>query len=226
MLTPSEVLGLAPLSASAASSLPDSTPAPPWVCRVEALLWWHRAVPAAAEAAGAGPAGPLAGRRLSYVTVGAFVRYLDSPVGPYSEVFAAPVWAAGRAGLPSVTVPFIAVDSVPSIHGGRVHWALPKVLASFTWPTLSAVSAEGDGWAVSGSFSGGAPRLPIVGFLPCVQPFPDGSVGSSVVRQRGLARLGRLDVGVTGDAIAPWLLAGRHRCLQITHATMVVGPPR
>ena len=212
MLTPAEGLG--------------SSPAPPWVCRVEALLWWHRAVPAAAVAAGAAEHGPLAGRRLSYVTVGAFVRYLDSPVGPYSEVFAAPVWVAGRLGLPSATVPFIAVDSVPSIHGGRAHWALPKVPASFNWQSPVTASATGEGWSVSGRFTGRAPGLPIVGFLPCAQPFPDGSVRTSVVRLRGLARLGRLDVGVTGAALAPWLLAGRHRCLRMTSATMVVGPPR
>jgi len=224
MLTPSEVLGLAPLPPLV--SLPDSTPGPPWVCKVEALLWWHRAVPAALAAAGAADDGPLAGRRISYVTVGAFVRYLDSPVGPYSEVFAAPVWASGRAGLPSATVPFIAVDSVPSIHGGRAHWALPKELAAFSWESLGVASAQGDGWSVSGAFSGRAPRLPIVGFLPCVQPFPDGSVRTSVVRQRGLARLGRLSVAVSGASLAPWLLTGRHRCLQITNATMVVGPPR
>jgi hypothetical protein len=223
--------GLVPLAPAVADELPAATPAPTWRTRVEAVLWWHRAVTAAGAAAGAAPGGSLAGRRVSWVTVGAFVRYLDSPVGTYSEVFASPVLVAGRRGVPSVTVPFIAVDSIPSIHGGRAHWALPKVLASFEF-SGSASSAEGalsradgDDWSVSGRLTARGPRLPVAGVLPAIQPFPDGSARTSLVKQWGRMRPGRFEVAVTGSALQPWLLPGRHRCVEITGATMLVGPP-
>lgn len=50
---------------------------PPWTTRVSAVLWWHRATDAARDqlppAMRAAPTLPI--------TVGALVRYRDSPVG-------------------------------------------------------------------------------------------------------------------------------------------------
>jgi hypothetical protein len=122
------------------AQLPASTPPPPWDCRVRAVVWVQRGqVPL--------PAGsPWQGRTLPLV-LGAFVEYLDSPVGPYREVFAGPL-LRGR-GRPAVHIPFIAVDSVPSVHGGRAHWGLPKALASFGGDVgAGRVAASGDGWSV------------------------------------------------------------------------------
>ncbi len=67
-------------------------------------------------------------------TVAAFVTYRESPVGPYREVLAS---------SPLGTVPFIAVDSLESLVGGRVNWDLPKELAAFR-----GLCAWGDGWTV------------------------------------------------------------------------------
>lgn len=109
------------LSAEVAACLPAVTPAPPWRARVEATLWWH---PAGAEALAALPA-VLRPRRA--LVVGAVVRYLDSPVGPYAEVLGAVV-----PGLLRVHVPFLAVDGLAQVAGGRAHWALPQALATST----------------------------------------------------------------------------------------------
>jgi len=208
---------------------PASTPGPPWRCRVEAVLWWHRAAPGAVEAL---PAG-LRGRRVTPVTVGAFVRYLDSPVGPYSEVFGAPVLVTGRGRTPGVAVPFIAVDSAASVRGGRQHWGLPKTLALFAWEGLRAVSASevaaaaaAAGWSVRADVRVRGPRLPFAGVLPATNLLADGCVASSRVRQVALGRLGTVEVAVSGAALSSWLLPGRHRCLEITRGRMTVGAPR
>ena len=114
-----------PESTSDRVDWPVSDP-PPWPARVRATLWWHRSTSAAREL---GPDG-----RTIPMTVAMMVDYLDSPVGPYREILASPVLHAPgkRIGpMPRMAVPFIAVDSEPSVHGGRVHWQLPKVLAEF-----------------------------------------------------------------------------------------------
>jgi hypothetical protein len=96
---------------------------PPWSTRVEAVLWWHRARAVAPEVLS--PA--LRGLPTLPLTVAALVRYLDSPVGSYVEVFASPVLVR-RGPVPAISVPFIAVDSIASVAGGRAGWALPKSL--------------------------------------------------------------------------------------------------
>lgn len=207
-------------------ALPGPTPPPPWRCRVSALLWWHRAAPAAAAAL---PEG-LRGRRAVPLTVAAFVRYDETPVGPYAEVFAAPLLVAGAHGLPGVAVPFIAVDSVPSLRGGREHWGLPKALATFALDekrgALVGATATGDGWSVRVTATARAPRLPYAAVLPATILLPDGRVATSLVRQRALGRLGRVDVEVAGPTLPSWLLPGRHRGLQVLRGRMVVGVPR
>lgn len=205
-----------------AARLPASTPGPPWSCRVQAVLWWHRASPAALEALPA----VLRGRRTVGLTLAAFVRYVDSPVGPYSEVFAAPVLVTGPRGVPGVAVPFIAVDSLASVHGGRAHWGLPKALATFTRNGLARVAAVGDGWTVTAQVRPCGPRLPFAGLLPTTNLLADSSVASSLVRQAAVGRLGHVEVGCTGPTLPAWLLPGRHRCMQGLRARMVVGPPR
>ena len=58
-----------------------------------------------------------------------FVEYLDTPVGPYHEVLAGNLLWTGRLSVSQV--PFIAVDSLASVAGGRANWALPKTMADF-----------------------------------------------------------------------------------------------
>jgi acetoacetate decarboxylase len=209
------------LPADVATALPASTPGPPWRVRMSALLWRHRAVPAASDAL---PAG-LSPRRRGVTNAG-FVRYLQTPVGPYAEVMAAPVTVRGGL-FGMVHVPFMAVDSEPSVHAGRAHWALPKVLATFTWPHAGDVRAEGDGWWLAARVVHTGMRIPLMARSATVQARPDGRLGTSATRMRGWGRVVTIDVDVDPAAsYASWLVPGRHRGVLVTEATMTMGEPR
>ncbi|KAI9925099.1 hypothetical protein MW887_006507 [Aspergillus wentii] len=61
-----------------------------------------------------------------------FVRYTQSPVGPYDEV----LWAPGYFKVPATgkkreRITNIYVSSVDSVYNGRRNWNIPKQLASF-----------------------------------------------------------------------------------------------
>jgi hypothetical protein len=152
-------------------------------------------------------------------TMGAVVDYLDSPVGAYREVFAGPLLR--QAGLPTVHVPFIAVDSVPSVHGGRAHWGLPKALACFTGDVGEGrLRAEGQGWSVGvDAHSLGLP-LPLVGTFANRQ-----AAGSARVSLRGRGRLARVRVTAEGPTLTGWLGARTHPGVVGT-GRLVVHPPR
>jgi Acetoacetate decarboxylase (ADC) len=210
------------LPPAVAAALPETTPGPPWQVRMSALLWWHRARRPAAEGL---PAG-LEKRRGFGVTSAGFINYAETPVGPYSEVMAMPV--STRGGLAGrVHIPFIAVDSLASVHGGRAHWALPKVLANFRWYDPSMVSAEGDGWWLAARVLRTGPPVPLLGRAKCAQVRPDGRVGVAPLKTRGYGRLLIVDVEVDPDAsYARWLTPGRHLGVAVRSATLTMGPPR
>ena len=192
--------------------LPVSAP-PPWPARVRATLWWHRA---SAEARTLGPTPSLP------LTVGMVVDYLSSPVGPYREVLASPVLR--RAVLPTMAVPFIAVDSPTSAHGGRVHWDLPKTLAHFSGDVAGDATAEGTGWHVRTAVRGVGPRLPIAGAIRFAQPV-DGGLGVATVRMVGRFRLARVTVDADGPTLGAWLRGGTHTGVTVT-GRMTTGPQR
>jgi hypothetical protein len=193
--------------------LPPTSPEAPWRTRVEATVWWHRA---AKGAAGVLP-DALDGHRSLPVTVAAFVRYLDSPVGTYSEVFASPVLVLSRG--PRLHLPFIAVDSIPSVRGGRERWGLPKSVASF-----DGLHAQGDGWSVRTKAVARGPELPVWSPLPSIHVMPDGAVTRSMTRITGRVRLTRVEVETDGPTLPHWMLGGRHWGVT-GRATMVVGRP-
>ncbi|MFI5958611.1 acetoacetate decarboxylase family protein [Cryptosporangium sp. NPDC051539] len=197
--------------------LPESSAPAPWTTRIDAAFWWHRATPSAASVLPA----ELRGRVIP-VTLAAFVRYRSTPVGPYSEIFASPVLLR-QWPVPPLHVPFIAVDSVASVHGGRANWALPKTLASFTWGA-SSIAVRGDGWDVAASARASTPRIPIAGGLRVVQPF-DGVPRSAWIGLYGRARLGRVTVAARGPSLSGWLSPGTHPALLISDSTMKVGAP-
>ena len=200
------------LPAGVLESLPLVTSPPPWDCRVRAVVWVQRAV------APLPPGSPYA-QRVRGLTVGAVVDYLDSPVGPYREVFAGPL-LRGR-GWPTLHVPFIAVDSVPSVHGGRAHWALPKTVAEFAGDIgAGRATATGDGWSVSVDAATRGPRLPLAGPLGSSQ---DGR--RAVVQLRGRGRLARVRVTAVGPTLTGWLGTGTHPGV-VAQGRMVVHPPR
>ena len=194
------------LPAALLAQLPASTPPPPWDCRVRAVVWLQRGAPPEVDGP---PVLPL--------TVGAVVEYLDSPVGPYREVFAGPV-VRGR-GRPAVSVPFIAVDSLPSVHGGRVHWGLPKAVAQFAGD-LDDVAVTGDGWSVGARATPVGPPLPLVASFANAQ-----AAGRAPVRVRGRGRLARVRVDATGPTLSGWLGSGTHLGVVGT-GRLVVGRPR
>lgn len=214
------------LSDDLAARLPTATPAPPWPCRVEAVVWWHRSTAAARAAL---PVS-LRDRARLPVTVGAFLRYLDSPVGPYSEVLACPLVL--RGGMLRTSVAFIAVDSLASVAAGRQHWSLPKVLADFSGAAGRSAprSAVGDGWVVTARPRPVGPAVPVAGRFSISQPADDGSPRTARSSLRGLARPALVQVevesGLAADGpgtLAGWLRPGRHCGLVLEHCRLEVG---
>ena len=209
-----------PESTSQADDWPVSDP-PPWPARVRATLWWHRSTSAARELGQGGRTIPM--------TLAMMVDYLDSPVGPYREILASPVLRVpGRriGPMPRMGVPFIAVDSEASVHGGRTHWELPKVLAHFDGDVLGSTAAQGDGWKVNTAARAKGPTLPIVGALGFAQPADDGRLALASARLAGRFRYARVDVESVGPTLPNWLVAGSHHGIVITDGRMRTGPAK
>ena len=185
--------------------LPAATPPPPWCCVARAVVWWQR---------GSGPVPD--GSKALPLTAGAMVDYLDSPVGPYREVFAGTVLA--HVGRPSLHVPFIAVDSTDSLQGGRATWRLPKVLASFSGSPIPT-GATGDGWSVRVSSRVVGPPVPVLGPFRAVQ---DGLSASITVH--GTVRAALVRVAATGPTLAGWLGEGSHAGF-VARGTVLLGVP-
>lgn len=201
-----------------AASLPAQTPGAPWETVIEAVAWAHRAVPDARDLLPA----PLRDQVVAEVTVGAFLHYLASPVGTYTEVLASPLVVRPRPF--AAHVPFIAVDSVASVHGGRAHWSLPKALAEFDWtgPRRPA-TATGDGWQVTAAARVLPLRLPTVAWFGLAQVPPSGQPATARVRVTGWVSPARVQVATQGPSLPDWLLTGRHPGIVVTRARQVVG---
>jgi hypothetical protein len=208
-----------------AAGLPASSAPAPWTTRLQAVLWWHRAAP---DASGYLP-GPLQGRRALPLTIGALIRYLDTPVGPYHEVLGAPALLA-ELPLPAAVVSFIAVDSVPSVHGGRANWQLPKTLARFEWPDSTAhgfeLDAEGAGWSVHATVRPRGRRFPLAAPLRNRQVAPDGREVTFGSRWKGRARAAAIELETRGSTLPAWLRSGRHAALVIDEARVEIASAR
>ncbi len=152
------------MTAAASSGTP--TPAPPWTCRLSAVV-----------RLGTSRRGP---------TVLAALAYAQTPVGPYGEALLAELRPPLR-----ITVPWIVVDSAASVAGGREHWGLPKELAQLEVdvgldrdrPHARVTLAGGsDGLRLDARAFG--PRLPVLGAAVLAQP----GRGPARLRFRGRAR--------------------------------------
>jgi len=218
-----EVEGVAEssLSEEDAERLPGASAPAPWSTVLDAVVWFHRAAPGAVERL---PRG-LRGRPSLPVTVGALVRYRETPVGPYSEVLASPSLLLGPRG-PEACVPFIAVDSPASVVGGRVNWALPKTLARFEWPDEPRggfeLDAEGRDWSVHATVRPRARRLPFAAASRNRQVTPAGAEITFDSRWRGRARLAAVELETRGPTLPGWLRSGRHPALVLDGARVRV----
>ncbi len=137
-----EIPGLAEsqLDEPTAAALPASSAPAPWTARISALVWWQRSLRGGAAHLPSRPAGT----GLLPVTICALIRYLETPVGPYSELLVSPGLVLDGP-IPAASIPFIAVDSIASVHAGRSNWGLPKVVACFDWDHGGDRSVPADG---------------------------------------------------------------------------------
>jgi len=205
-----------------AGGAPPEIPPAPWHSRADALVWLH---PARRAARAVLPA-PLAARAGLPVTIGGLISYRDGPVGPYGEVFGAPLML--RGGLMLSHVPFMAVDSAASVAGGRGNWALPKELAEFDGDpgAPGPVTARGEGWAVRVTTTARARRLPMALTMRAAQVWADGQVRTFSVTMRGRARLARVEVEhLAASPLADWLVEGGHLAVLLS-GRQDVSPPR
>jgi hypothetical protein len=199
-----------------AAQLPPTSPPAPWDTRADVVFWLHPAAPGAARHL----PPELRDRPTIPLTIGAFVRYRDTPVGPYGEILAAPVLLR-ETPMPPACVPFIAVDSIPSIRGGRENWALPKTRARFAFGR-GTVSAEGEGWRVDATIRARPRGLPIRLPLRDRQP----GAGLIDILATGRAQPATVALNATGPELPHWLLPGPHLAFAIRDARMVFGVPR
>jgi Acetoacetate decarboxylase (ADC) len=213
------------LSEALVAGLPANQSGAPWECHCSALLWLGRGGSAAAAALPPALAGSPA-----LATVGGFVRYTDTPVGPYDEVLGVVV---SRTGLrPWGHVAFMSVDSPTSLVGGRTNWAMPKTLARFDGEPGPGVTMTGTGtdqlpWSVSATARVVGPALPIKGRGTARQQFPDGRIGDSVLSLSGRVRPAMMTLEVTSEGTLPtWLRPGRHLGALLEKATVTLGRPR
>ena len=163
------------------------------------------------------------GRALA--TVGGLVAYADTPVGSYNEVFGVVAYRDGRS--VRGTIPFMAVDSVTSLVGGRGNWSLPKTLAEFTGEPSAAgcvMSAEGDGWLVRATARPFGPSFTVPMTSRMVQPWPDGVTRESLLTGTGRSRSAIVTVEVDSRADLPgWLRPGRHFGSVLTGVEFTLG---
>ena len=213
------------LSPALLASLPENTSEAPWTVNCSAVLWTTRPT---AEARAA--LAPQLRDSRAVVVVGGMVRYLETPVGPYDEVFGI-VMVRESLTRTFGHVAFMAVDSPASLVGGRTNWAMPKTLASFSGGVGSrrTIVARGDdttAWEVRATPRVVGPRVPVRSKAITRQEFPGERLGDSRLQARGKARPALVDVQVASDGpLAGWLRPGRHLGAIAETVTFTLGVP-
>ena len=149
-------------------------------------------------------------------------RYMDSPVGPYTELSVA---EPARLGLrPGLCVTSMVVSEAAAKVGNRLNWGFPALLGSLEW------SADADcrvlRWAEGGvevRATCRGPRVPAVVPMRSLQARGDGPV---MVPRRlaAVARFARVSV-TAGEESSAWL-AGLHRGAVLSSARLLVRPAR
>ena len=213
------------LTRALVESLPPNESPAPWSVRCSGLVWIGRGGAAASRAL-----PPALQSSQALMTIGGFIRYNDTPVGPYDEAFGL---VAARSGATSWgTVAFMAVDSPASLVGGRTNWAMPKTLSTFTGEptngtTMTAQSADGIEWSVSATARAVGPAIPNRSRSKARQQFADGRVGTAMLSFRGRMRPALVTVDVRSEGtLGSWMRSGRHVGAIIESATFTLGEPR
>ena len=201
--------------------LPGDVPPAPWRCTFDGVIWVQRA----GRGATALLPAPLRQAAAPRLLLGAHLHYTDTPVGPYSEVFAALVVRLGVR--PAAHVPFMAVDDPRSLRGGRANWSLPKTVARFTGDPAGAgvLEAVGLRWRIETRARALGPAFRLAAGLRLAQVRPDGTVARFTATVSGRARLARAEVRARSDHQLPvWMPPGRHVALQWQNASLTVTP--
>lgn len=214
------------LSEALLSRLPANLSVAPWAVACEAVVWTGRG----GRAATAALPPALRSQATGLGVVGGLVRYRDTPVGPYDEVFGL---VGSRTGMkPWGHVAFMSVDSEESIVGGRTNWAMPKTLAVFdgelaSGSSLTATGADEVPWRVRATPRAIGPAVPVAAKAVTRQEFPDGRIGSSSLTARARVRPALVTVEVESDGPLPtWLRPGRHLGAITESVTFTLGEPR
>jgi hypothetical protein len=228
-MTRTEITGVPGVPETALSSellarLPENMAPAPWDVQCAGLVWHGRGGRAAREAF----APALRGSR-ARASIGGFVRYQTTPVGPYDEIFGLLASADGMKSWG--TVSFMAVDSEASLVGGRTNWSMPKTLAGFDGEIghKQTISGWSDGpvrWRVEATPTAIGPRIKVRSKMPNRQEFPDGVVRVSQLAARAVIRPALVRVEVVSDGpLASWLRPGLHLGAVIESAEFTLGEP-
>ncbi|AXQ31110.1 hypothetical protein D0B54_21575 [Solimonas sp. K1W22B-7] len=197
------------LSPAMLSQLPASAAPAPWDAQAQAILWWGR--PSQQLHSQLTPRMQAQGKPL--LSIGAILRYDDTPVGTYAEVMAVTALRGPRGVFNHC--PFIAVDSPASVVGGRANWALAKTLARFEGDAATrAMTAVGESWTVRVSAKSYGPALSLNLPLPAatlLQETADGLLQASLKAGRSRLRLARVTVECSGsDALRAYMPSGHY----------------
>ncbi|HWA65418.1 MAG TPA: hypothetical protein VG899_03495, partial [Mycobacteriales bacterium] len=147
----------------------------------------------------------------------------DTPVGPYDEVAATLLPGDGSA---HGHIPFIVVDSLPSVVGGRANWLLPKALASFDWDgdenavTIGAGQPATPAWTIRVAFeaAGDATTISLANHVQQVST--DGAVRRFSGTMSGTMRPASVTVDGHADGpLSALLVPGRHHGTMLTDCT-------
>lgn len=204
--------------------LPENLAPAPWDARCSGLVWHGRGGRSARTAF-----APALRNSRALASIGGFVRYAETPVGTYDEVFGL---VASADGVKSWgTVSFMAVDSEASLVGGRTNWSMPKTLAEFEGEignkqTISGWSEGPVRWRIEATPTRVGPRIKVRSKMPTRQEFPDGDVRDSHMTARAVIRPALVRVEVVSDGpLASWLKPGLHLGAVIESAEFTLGEP-
>jgi len=193
----------------------------PWATKCQVVSWLHAID---SDAAAILPE-PIRRDGLSIVAW-ALVRYDETPVGPYNEIAATLLPDDGIG-----HIPFIVVDSLPSIVGGRANWLLPKALARFDWSddfasvAVSPLEPATPAWSVSLHIEASGQATPLTIPSNLQQVASDGHVGGCAGTMEGAMRSATVTVDGHADGpLAALLKPGAYDGTIQSECTFTCGP--